>query len=384
MTVGWSKEDFAGWVEPHLTVLARYAARRVGPSERDEAVAAGLAGAWQHWSSYDEARSNADAWLLEILADRCRRHRPRRVTASVVDLVDDSVAPPSDDVALEQAIEQLDDTARQAVDLHHFVGLDVATTAEVLHCEPGEVTAALTGDDADRAASRIRDLARRWQHEQPPPSEVPTERLDSLRRRRLRRRPRLAAAAAVVLVGVGVAVLVRGQGGDPAPTRDLAAPARAVHRAKETVPWRDLEPRNPVFGDEVNGALVTPYDDVEATGTLTGTVHPGDTFVFDAVLTSPGIVSLHPCPDYTIAFGSHTVTRRLNCGQVPYLASLVRSDGGVTTFRPVLPAGTSVFFRMAVVVPDDLGRQEVSWTLEGPTRTPQFTGVVDVTDPDQG
>ena len=49
---------------------------------------------------------------------------------------------------------------------------------------------------------------------------------------------------------------------------------------------------------------MTPYDDVTATGDISGTVHPGDTLVFDAVLEAPGLVSLLPCPDYTITFGT--------------------------------------------------------------------------------
>jgi hypothetical protein len=118
---------------------------------------------------------------------------------------------------------------------------------------------------------------------------------------------------------------------------------------------------------------------VSVTGTISGTVHPGDTLVFDAGLTSPGVLPLRPCPDYTIVFGTHTVTRRLNCGQVPYLASIVRPDGSITTFRPVLPAGTVTYFRMEVIVPDEPGSQRVIWTLDGPTSIPGFDGIVDVT-----
>ena len=66
---------------------------------------------------------------------------------------------------------------------------------------------------------------------------------------------------------------------------------------------------------------------------------------------------------------------------MPYFASLVRSTGKVTGFRPVLPAGTQVVFRMRVTVPDQPGRQKVLWTLDGPQEMPGFYGVVDVTPP---
>jgi len=96
-------------------------------------------------------------------------------------------------------------------------------------------------------------------------------------------------------------------------------------------------------------------------------------------LEAPGVVGLHPCPDYTITFGALTTTRQLNCAQVPYLASLVRSSGKVTGFRPVLPAETPVFFRMRVTVPDVVGSQKVLWNLDGPQEMPGFSGIVDVT-----
>ncbi len=51
----------------------------------------------------------------------------------------------------------------------------------------------------------------------------------------------------------------------------------------------------------------------------------------------------------------------------------------MTSFRPVLPAGTQVLFRMHVTVPDEPGRQQVRWALVGPHEMPGFSGVVEVT-----
>ena len=51
----------------------------------------------------------------------------------------------------------------------------------------------------------------------------------------------------------------------------------------------------------------------------------------------------------------------------------------MTQFRPVLPAGTQVFFRMRVTVPDVLGTQRVLWSLDGPQAMPGFSGIVNVT-----
>lgn len=386
-----TEEDFGRWVEPRLTLLARYAARQVGPTARDRVVEDALIRAWQRRTRYDETRGSAEAWLLGLVGQECRRPRRGPGPAAVVELVDESVArPPSSDVELEQGLDDLEPREQKLVDLRYFVGLDVATVAEVMPCEPRQAATLLfrvrttlglrTGDDDGRTDERLSALARQWQHEQPPPPEVPLDRLDTPLPRRPRPRAVVMAAGAAVLAGAGVLALLHPFGGDdPVPRASAATPAPQPPRPKEIVPWRDLRAGNPVFAHDANGAVVTPYDQVTATGTITGTVHPGDTLVFEAVLTSPGIVSLRPCPNYTIAFGEHTLTRRLNCTRVPYYASIVSPDGQVSKFQPVLPAGIGVFFRMAVIVPEDTGRQEVTWTLDGPTRTPAFSGVVDVT-----
>jgi RNA polymerase sigma-70 factor (ECF subfamily) len=146
--------DFAHWVEPSLPILARYAARQVAADDRDDVVQEALIRAWQRWSTYDESRGTPAGWLVAILADRCRRHRTRRPAAVLVELVDHGVAAPSGrDLDLERAVDGLSRRQRQAVDLHYFVGLDVAAVAEVMGCAPGTVKATLF-----QARARLREL----------------------------------------------------------------------------------------------------------------------------------------------------------------------------------------------------------------------------------
>ena len=248
------------------------------------------------------------------------------------------------DVDLERAVEGLARRERLVVDLHYFVGLDVATVAEVVHSAPGTVEATLR-----QARERLRQLvgttmddlmdqrlsaaARRWQDEQPPPPEVPLERLDESLRRGSPGAGSLAVAAVVLLVGGG-AVARRGRAEPRRPPRIRALPTRHPHRTRRRPPCEERRPvPRPGAGASGGSATAcgsTPFDDVSATGHISGTVHPGDTLAFDVVLEAPGVVSLHPCPDYTITFGALTTTRQLNCAQVPYLASLVRSSGKVT------------------------------------------------------
>jgi RNA polymerase sigma-70 factor (ECF subfamily) len=154
MTERGSSSDFARWVEPHLPVLARYAARQVPPDDRDDVVQETLIRAWQRWSTYDPDRGTPLGWLLGILADRCRRHRTRRPAAVLVELVDHGVAAPSGrDLDLERAVDGLSRRQRQAVDLHYFVGLDMVAVAEVMGCTPGTVKATLF-----QARARLREL----------------------------------------------------------------------------------------------------------------------------------------------------------------------------------------------------------------------------------
>jgi RNA polymerase sigma-70 factor (ECF subfamily) len=155
MTERGSRADFARWVQPHLTAMSRYAARQVGPDDRDDVVQEALIRAWQCWHTYDDSRGAPAAWLLGIVADRARRHRTRQpARTALIELVDHGhVAAAGHDVDLERAIEGLSRRQRQAIDLHYFVGLDVITVAEVMDCAPGTVKATLF-----QARCRLREL----------------------------------------------------------------------------------------------------------------------------------------------------------------------------------------------------------------------------------
>jgi DNA-directed RNA polymerase specialized sigma24 family protein len=392
MAEGGTPADFEHWVEPHLTTLARFAARRVGPAERDDVVRRSLIRAWQRWSTYDASRATPVAWLLGIVANQPPRDQARQPARDVVELVDGAGAPPQTrDVDLERAVEGLGRRERLVVDLYHFTGLGLATVAEVVHSAPATVEATLTqtghrlawllGDDEDGMDRRLSLAAARWQAQQPPPPEVPLNRLDESLRRHVPWRRALVSTAATLVVAGGAAALVSGlgRGGDDPPAQVAATPTPSADRARQIVPFRALKPTHPALGREENGVSVTPYDDLSATGDISGTVHPGDTLEFEVGLEAPGLVSLLPCPDYTITVGTVSTTRQLNCAEVPYFASLVRPSGKVTGFRPVLPAGTQVLFRMHVTVPDQPGRQQVQWALDGPHAMPGVSGVVDVT-----
>jgi RNA polymerase sigma-70 factor (ECF subfamily) len=133
--------------------MARYAARQVGPADRDDVVQEALIRAWQRWPTYDQARGAPVAWLLAIVADKSRRHRTRSRSGLLMELVEHGRSPEVPDVDLRRAVDGLSRRQRQAVDLYYFVGLDVGTVAEVMDCAPGTVKATLS-----QARARLRVL----------------------------------------------------------------------------------------------------------------------------------------------------------------------------------------------------------------------------------
>jgi hypothetical protein len=237
----------------------------------------------------------------------------------------------------------------------------------------------------ERMDQRLSTAGRLWQSEVSSPPTVPVDRLDEPLHRGGGRRGALTAvaAAAVVLAGgVGIGALRAGGGSSSSPS-DNPSPTPTVHGipvSEEIVPWHKLKAQHPQIGHRVKGKLVTRYDGLVATGHIGGTLHPGDTLVFIVTLQSSTRIVLHPCPDYSIAFGRKgSVTGQLNCSQVPYSASVPGPHGHMSDFRPTLPANTPVSFRMRVTVPDERGKQKVLWTLDGPQQSPGFYGIVRVT-----
>jgi hypothetical protein len=228
-------------------------------------------------------------------------------------------------------------------------------------------------DLLDEIDERLSVAARRWQTEQAPPPPVPLDRLDQPLGRRPGWRALAVAAAVVVIVGGGAVALTRADDGGATggPSSTSTSPSPRVQRAGQVVPWKNLPAGHPDVRRHVHGHVVTRFDRVSATGTISGDLHPGDTLTFTAVLQSPTNLRLDPCPDFNIAFGTHDWhTWQLNCAQVPF-----HDAKG----RPVLPAFRDVRFEMRMTVPESHGDQKVLWTLDGPQQMPGFYGIVRVT-----
>lgn len=148
-----SAEAFAEWVEPHLPVMASFAARLAPDLDRDDVVQESLLRAWKKRHQYDANRGSPRTWLMAITADQARRARMRARPASV--LADFSLPSRSvdDRLDVDDAVARLPHRQRLAVDCFYFVDLSIAETAAVMRCSPGTVKSTL----AD-ARKRLRDL----------------------------------------------------------------------------------------------------------------------------------------------------------------------------------------------------------------------------------
>lgn len=146
-------EDFNAWVRPHLPSMTRFAARLVDAGERDDVVQDALVRAWSRRSTYDPRRGSPTGWLLAIVADQARRRRSRRTV--LLRAADHPTGVPGIErrIDLERAIEMLAPRQRLAVNLHYFVGMDIATCAEAMGCAEGTVKATL-----HQARKRLHDV----------------------------------------------------------------------------------------------------------------------------------------------------------------------------------------------------------------------------------
>jgi RNA polymerase sigma factor (sigma-70 family) len=147
------EQTFATWVRPHLPAMARLAARLGVGADRDDIVQDALARAWSKREQYDADRGSASAWLLAITADQARKAAHRlRPSIELADRASESRDAESG-LDIEQALTNLSERQRLAVDCYYFADLSVADTAAVMGCSVGTVKSTLSD-----ARARLRSL----------------------------------------------------------------------------------------------------------------------------------------------------------------------------------------------------------------------------------
>ena len=101
-------------------------------------------GRWNRLREYD----SPEAWLRTVAVNlaRSRWRRARRGAAVLVKLGAPSPEPElsPDHVALVSALKTLPAAQREAIVLHHFVGMSVDEVAESAHCPSGTIKARLS------------------------------------------------------------------------------------------------------------------------------------------------------------------------------------------------------------------------------------------------
>lgn len=140
--------DFESFVAPHTRAMWVLAVRLAGRSAAEDVVQEALLTAWRRRSTFDAGRGTPRAWLLVLVADRCRKHwRSARPT---VELVDVPVAVDLEShLDVSRAVATLPRRQRLAVELFYVLDLPVAECALVMGCSVATVTSTLV--DARRA-----------------------------------------------------------------------------------------------------------------------------------------------------------------------------------------------------------------------------------------
>ncbi|MFS8104287.1 RNA polymerase sigma factor [Lentzea alba] len=143
------REEFAGWVSPHLAAMARLAARLAPDADRDDVVQEALVRAWLKRHQFDPQRGTPSARLLAITADQAGKARSRASRRLAPVPNEPASANHDDDLHLRQALDRLTDRQRLAVDCVHYVGLTVTETAAVMRCAEGTVKSTLADARAE-------------------------------------------------------------------------------------------------------------------------------------------------------------------------------------------------------------------------------------------
>jgi len=146
---------FVEWARPHVSAMARLAARLAMGADRDDIVQESLARAWSKRGRYDASRGTPSAWLLAITAGQARKAVRRLRPVGELDEETGLVSRPDLDARrdVDHAVMSLSARQRLAVDCYYFADLSIADTAAVMGCSEGTVKSTLSD-----ARSRLRTL----------------------------------------------------------------------------------------------------------------------------------------------------------------------------------------------------------------------------------
>lgn len=151
----------------HRRVLHQMYAMTGNLADAQECTQEAYARAWQRWKTVSQA-NNPEAWIRTV-AWRIAASRWRKAKNGVTALVrhgapDHTPSPDPDHVALVAALKQIPESQRQAIVLHHLVGMSVDDIARETGAPTGTIKARLsrgraalaqllreTGDTADSA-----------------------------------------------------------------------------------------------------------------------------------------------------------------------------------------------------------------------------------------
>lgn len=106
--------------------------------DREDAVQGALEKAWKNRARLREERY-FDTWLIRIALNECHAIQRRAGREIPTDVVDDRIAPPSEDSALHDALLKLHEKLRVPLVLHYMQGYAIDEIARMLRVPQGTV-----------------------------------------------------------------------------------------------------------------------------------------------------------------------------------------------------------------------------------------------------
>jgi RNA polymerase sigma-70 factor (ECF subfamily) len=149
------RDLYAGSYRRLVGVVALVAGSRAEAEECVQEAFLRLLNNWPKVERYDDPEAWVRQAAIRLLSNRLRKARNGTRAVLRLDPPRHADGPDGDRLDVERALEQLPLAQRQAIVLHHLVGLDVAQVARVLGVPTGTVKSRLT-----RARSALAPLLR--------------------------------------------------------------------------------------------------------------------------------------------------------------------------------------------------------------------------------
>jgi len=127
-----TRDEFEQRIDQSRSKLLAIAHSMLPRDEWEDAIQSASLAAWEHLSQLRNEEA-FDAWIKQILINECRAyHRKRSKEARVADALASITSEPPEEIGLRQAIEQLSESEKDLLLLHHEQGYTLSELSDKL------------------------------------------------------------------------------------------------------------------------------------------------------------------------------------------------------------------------------------------------------------